>query len=259
MNTRKSKLKITTVLPVSRTTYLEQVIYSLVNQTYKPDNLIVVFDGPQNEYLEVRNKVVALPFNVLCVPSNNETVAQSIPDRRRNIVNVHNQIRNLVNDCDLVWSIEDDGIIPLDALSKLASDINTLPNAGLVTGVELGRWGTPYVGAWVVDDVNYTTQISSLENRSLEGGHEPIDASGLYCALVRAELYKTHNFFTQNGLGPDVNLGLSIRQQGFNNYIDWSIHLTHLTHRGGEHREVNATDPSKVVTLTLLHGNTWQH
>lgn len=256
---RKSKLKITTVLPVSRLNYLDRIIDSLVNQTYKPDNLIVVFDGPSNEYLQVRNKVVMLPFNVLCVPSNNKTIAQSIPDRRLNIVNVHNQMRELINDCDFVWSIEDDGILPLDALNKLVRDINTLPNAGLVTGVELGRWGTPYVGAWVVDDVTSPKRISSLDNKSLEGGSEQIDASGLYCALVRADLYKMHNFFTHNGLGPDVNLGLSIRQQGFNNYIDWSIHLTHLTFRQGEYQDIHATDRSKVVELRLQSGSTWTY
>lgn len=251
-------MKITTILPVSRTSYLDQVLDALVSQTYKPDNLIVVFDGNQSEYLAVRNKVVTLPFNVFCIPSTNLAPANSIPDRRRHIVNIHNQIRELVNDCDFVWSIEDDGVFPPDALEKLVNNIN-LPDAGMITGVELGRWGIPYVGAWVVNDVTTTTKITSLENKALEGGYEEIDACGLYCALIRADLYKEHNFFTGNGLGPDVNLGLSIRQRGFKNYIDWSIHLTHLTYRAGENGEIHATDKSTTVVMTLLHGSTWKY
>ena len=256
---KKSKLKITAVLPVSRTTYLEQVIYSLTNQTRKLDNLIVVFDGPPTGYVEVRNKIVELPFNTLCVPSNNPFVAETILERRRNIANNHNQLRELVGDCDFVWSIEDDGIIPLDALSKLIRGFNTFPEAGLITGVELGRWGNPYVGAWTVDNITTPQQATSLTNKSLEGGYEEIDASGLYCALMRADLYKENNFFTQNGLGPDVNLGLAIRQKGFKNYIDWSIHLTHLTYDMNQYKEIHATDHSSVVVLTWAYGSTWTH
>lgn len=258
VNTRKPKLEITAVLPVSRTNYLDQVLDALVNQTRRPDNLIVVFDGVDGQYLEVRNKVVALPFKVLCLPSTNLAPAHSIPDRRRHIVNIHNQVRELIGNCDFVWLVEDDSIVPLDALEKLTTDIQNL-GVAMVTGVELGRWGIPYVGAWRADDVTTPTKLTSLKNKAEEGGVEEIDACGMYCALVYSGLYQDHEFYTSNGLGPDVNLGLGIRKKGFKNYINWSIHVTHLTNTVGEEKQIRATDKSRVATLTLMYGSTWRY
>lgn len=253
-------MKITTVLPVSRIKYLNRVLDSLLAQTYKPQNLIVIFDGNQNDFLEVRNKVVELDFdNVLCVPSTNKRVAFSISERRWHIVNIHNQAKELIGDAGWIFSIEDDGILPPDALQRLVNVVKEKDNVGMVTGVELGRWGVPYVGAWRVDDISDPKKISSLESRTNEPFVEELDGCGLYCALIRADQYKQHQFDTRNGLGPDVNLGLYLRQQGFNNYIDWGVHLTHLTNHAGVEKEIHATDQSRIVSLTLSYGSTWKH
>lgn len=255
-------MKITAILPVSRTKYLNRVLESLEKQTYKPNSLIVVYDGPDNKFIDVRNRIVGLEYdNVICVSSNNRFRAHTIADRRKNIVNIHNQIREIVADCDWVFSIEDDGILPADALSKLVANINVFHHhaidVGMITGVELGRWGFPYVGAWKVDDINDPHKIVSLDNKTSSNAIEEIDGCGLYCALIRADLYKTHKFYTNNGVGPDVNLGLYLRQQGYKNYIDWSVHVTHLTHRNGGEIEICATDDSKIISLNRLSGGTW--
>src|SRR5690606_32087747 len=110
----------------------------------------------------------------------------AIIDRRRHITNIHNQLKELIGDADWIFSIEDDGILPNDALEKLIQ-VTKKPNVGMVTGVELGRWGVPYVGAWMSDDVNKTTQLTSLENKTGSDLVEEIDACGLYCALINAE------------------------------------------------------------------------
>lgn len=253
-------MKITTVLPISRTQYLDRVLESLVNQTHKSDNLIVVFDGNENDFLTVRNKIVQLDIeNVLCVTSNSLAVAHSIPDRRRHIANIHNQVRELIGECDWVFSIEDDGILPLDTIEKLVSNVEKYSDVGMFTGVELGRWGTPYVGAWVVENIDSPTKVTSLESKAIEGGIQEIDACGLYCALIRADMYKQHQFVGNNGLGADVNLGIYLRQIGFKNYIDWSIHLTHLTFLDGQNKEIHATDHSRVVSLSYVSGSTWRY
>lgn len=262
-------MKITTILPVSRTSYLDRVLESLKNQTYKIENLLVIFDGNESEFLYVRNKIGELPFdNVLTVPSQHSQIAQSTPDRRRHIANIHNQIRGLIEDAEYIFSVEDDGILPPHALSNLVSDV-ILARArgdklGMVTGVELGRWGTPYVGAWRVDDVFHPTQIESIESKAAgtepnDVNYEEIDGCGLYCALIDADLYKKHNFFTHNGLGPDVNLGLFLRQEGYKNFIDWSIHVTHVTFYDGNYLEIPATSQSRTVKFTLLSGSTWKY
>lgn len=255
-------MQITTILPVSRVQYLDRVLDSLFKQTYKPQSLIVIFDGPDDKFLEVRNKIVGLDFShVLCVRSNNISQAFSIPDRRKHIVSIHNQFRELIGDADWVFSIEDDGVLQVDALERLANVVQYHKSIGMVTGVELGRWGVPYVGAWTVDDVNDVKVITSIENKVLQAlpfAVEDIDACGLYCALIRADYYKQHEFLTSNGLGPDVNLGIFLRQQGLKNYIVWGVPVTHITVRDGLELEIPATDKSSVVKLVRLSDNRWQ-
>ena len=254
-------MKITTILPISRKKYLDKIIESLLSQTYQPDNLIVIYDGVDSDYLEVRNKIVELPYNVLFMMSNNTGIAHTIHERRQHIVNIHNQFREAIQDCDWIFSIEDDGVLTNNALELLLrtayEEEYNGHRVGMVTGVELGRWGIPYVGAWKVDDVTNTTEITSLENMTPKNEHQEIDACGLYCALINAEYYKKHHFFTNNGLGPDVNLGLYLRQQGFKNYIDWEVPVTHLTLDRNKEIEIPATSESRVVTLKLLSGSTW--
>lgn len=252
-------MKITTILPVSRIKYLDRVLDSLLEQTYEIESLIVVFDGPDSEFVEVRNKIAELYIeNKLCVTSQDTRPAFTIPERRWHIVRIHNQIRDLIGDCDWVFSVEDDGILPEDALERLVEGTKNYENVGMITGVELGRWGVPYVGAWRVDDIHEPTQVTSLESAVNSGTAEEIDGCGLYCALIRADKYKEHVFDTRNGLGPDVNLGLYLRQQGYKNYINWDIPITHLTDRMGQEIEIPATTPARTITLTLSRNGVWR-
>lgn len=252
-------MKITTILPVSRIKYLDRVLDSLSKQTAMSQNIVVIFDGNDSEFIQVRNKVMGLDFeNKLCVSSLNNRAAFTIAERRWHIVSIHNQIRELIEDCDWIFSIEDDGVLPENALAELISTVQSQEDVGMVTGVELGRWGVPYVGAWRVDDIFETKKITSLENKTADPIVEEIDACGLYCALIRADAYKEHEFFTRNGLGPDVNLGLSLRQKGYKNYINWAIPVTHLTYMIGKEIEIPATNESRVVSLNLLYGSTWK-
>jgi glycosyltransferase involved in cell wall biosynthesis len=252
-------MKITTILPVSRIKYLDRIIDCLMSQTVEIDSLIVVFDGSDGDFIQVRNKIQELYIeNRICVKSLNRRNADTIAERRWHIVNIHNQIRELIGSADWVFSVEDDGILPDNALEELIKVVEAHDDVGMVTGVELGRWGLPYVGAWHVDNVEQPRRITSLENRVGEDLVEPIDGCGLYCALIRAEFYKKHTFDTRNGLGPDVNLGLYLRQHGLQNYINWNIPVTHLTERKGQEIEIPADSESKVVNMGLLSGSTWK-
>jgi len=257
-------MKIITILPVSRIEYFDRVIESLLNQSYKPHtSLLVVVDGPTELFVRVHNKLASIPLNsVLCVQSNNPgyVPTATIPQRRERITSIHNQIRGLLpEDVDYVFSIEDDGILPVNALSWLVNDIQNYKSAGLVTGVELGRWGVPYVGAWKVDDIMDARKIISVESRIGSTIVEEIDACGLYCTLIRADLYKQHTFSSNNGLGPDINLALELRQLGFKNYIDWFIPVTHLTSKNGVQIEIPATNEARIVTLTSLRNSKYWH
>lgn len=252
-------MKITTILPVSRIKYLDRVLDSLLEQTVEIENLIVIFDGPDSDFVKVRNKVAELYIeNKICVPTAYSRQAFTIAERRWHIVAIHNQIRELLGDCDWVFSVEDDGVLPENALEKLIEVTKIDPEAGMISGVELGRWGIPYVGAWRVDDVADPKIVTSLENKTSEPIVEEIDGCGLYCALIRADEYRKHEFDTRNGLGPDVNLGLYLRQQGYKNYINWAVPVTHLTDKMGREIEIPATSESRVITLRLSNGGIWK-
>ena len=253
-------MKITAVLPISRTRYLDRVLDSLNSQTVKPQNLLVVFDGDNRDYIEVRNKIVSQKYEqVTCVKSRSNRLAFNIPDRRLHIVDIHEQFKEILGDeSEWIFSIEDDGILPPNALESLMKIVESYDDVGMATGVELGRWGVPYVGAWKVDNPNDARLLRSLENKTPDGGVEEIDACGLYCALIRADKYKSHTFTCANGLGPDVNLGLHLRRQGYKNYIDWGVPVLHLNERQGEEIEISPFGESKVVNLKLLTGNIWQ-
>lgn len=250
---------ITTILPVSRTQYLDRVLNSLLAQTLKPNNLIVIYDGLPQEFVAVRNKVVGLNFDsVLCVQSKHTMLAFNIPDRRIRITAIHKHFQELIGDAEWIFSIEDDGVLPPDALERLVEVTTYAQDVGMVTGVELGRWGVPYVGAWKADNVADARELYSMENKTGGGTIEEIDACGLYCALIRAGKYKAHDFTTSNGLGPDVNLGLYLRKEGYFNYIDWNVPVTHLGVLNGQEVEISPLGESKLVKLKLLHGNIWQ-
>jgi len=252
-------MKITAILPVSRPKYLDRIIDRLLNQTVEINNLIVVFDGADEDFIEVRNKIQEVYIdNRICVRSLNRRKADTIAERRWHIVSIHNQIRELIGDCDWVFSVEDDGLLPDNALEELIRVVSDKDDVGMVTGVELGRWGLPYVGAWRVDNLDEPRKITSMENKVGQNIIESIDGCGLYCALIRAEYYKQHPFDTRNGLGPDVNLGLYLRQQGLQNYINWNIPVTHLTDKKGQEIEIPADSESKIVTMGLLSGSTWR-
>lgn len=256
-------MKILTILPVSRIEYLDQVLESLTNQSFEELlSLLVVVDGDNDLFVQVRNKIATARLShALCVQSEDfRGSATTIPQRRWHISAIHNQIKKLVHDdVDWIFSVEDDGILPVNALSWLVHGAQTRPNVGLITGVELGRWGTPYVGAWKVDDTVNPRQVTSLMSKAGQEEVEEIDACGLYCALIRADLYKQHDFNSKNGLGPDINLALEIKNCGYKNYIDWSILVTHITEKNGQVIQIPADSFSLPITLSPLGNSTEWH
>jgi hypothetical protein len=128
-------------------------------------------------------------------------------------------------------SIEDDTIVPPQALNMLLQDFRENPYAGFIEGVELGRWNDTYVGAWMADDIYEPTVIKTImppEDRATNY-LQHIDAGGFFCFMAKRETYVDHNFdtFQNNGMGPDAEFGISLRQQGYSNFIDWRIQCIH--------------------------------
>lgn len=250
---------VTIVLPVSREDYLDKVFATLelTECNRNTTNLLVIVDGDSNLFVKTRNFVEMSKFaERLCIKFSDETKTPrySTQMRAKRIAKIHNEIKEHIWKCDYIFGLEDDTIIPYDAIKKLLRNYSNYPHAGFIQGVELGRWGVPYVGAWQVDDVYEPTKINSI----LPGtGLQEIDAGGFYCFLTTRDNYATHNFkpWQQNGLGPDVDFGLTLREMGQLNYIDWSIRCVHKRDKGpiGLHN----TKP-QVVSMNNDNGR-WRH
>lgn len=224
---------VTIILPVSRDNFLNKVFPSLemLRCDKTKTNLLVIVDGDNNLFVKTRNLVSESKFNQsLCIQFKSEHVLKhyDINARRLRISDIHNEIKQHLWDTIFILGIEDDTVVPNNTLQKLLKDFIDLPHAGFIEGVELGRWGVPYVGAWRFDDIYEPKQISSIIKKD---NIEKVDAGGFYCFMSRLDTYESHDFkpFDGNSLGPDVNYGISLRRQGYENYIDWSISCKHLT------------------------------
>lgn len=247
-------MKITAVMPISREEFLDKVLESLGDQTIKPDKLVAIVDGAA-DFVAVRNKLSGIDYmEVLCVSSGFKQV-EDIGSRRRRIADLHNIIKPLIGGCDWVFSIEDDGVLDKRALEYMVNLSKKVENPGLISGVELGRWGIKYVGLWKVDDVFEPACLESLPN--LYGGdlHEEIDGSGLFCALIKPVVYTQHHFTSSNGLGPDVNLGLFSRQLGYKNYAAWAAGVEHLYKLGDLTVGIRPNEGCRMVTIRKVETN----
>lgn len=251
----------TIILTVSRRDFLPEVISSLellqCDQSYT--NLLCVVDGDAKLYTEVRNFIQTTKFNErLTVQFTGKGTIKRYDEhaRRRRIAQIHNFAKQQIGIADYVFLVEDDTIIPPNALTALRTALNGVVGAIMAEGVEIGRWGIPYIGAWSFNDIYEPTQVTSLEYKRT--GIEEIDAGGFYCALIRADIYKDHEFETFESLGPDVSMGLKLRQKGYVNLINWDVPCKHL-HLGykNEKEILIPSKNTKVVTLERKNQNNW--
>lgn len=227
----------TIILPISRKHYLKEVFTNLefLECDRGSTTLITYTDGPHHLYDLARNFTLNSKFEkrIALFRGKGEGSIGSVRRRRQRIADIHNEIRQIItsdeklNRSGYYFLIEDDGLLPTDALGKLYSHYMNHSYAGMITGIELGRWGYLHIGAWEFDDI-YTPKI--IISPELKTGLKKIDGAGLYCTLTKAEYYLRHTFKPfEDVLGPDTEYGLSLRQKGFLNFIDYSIHVSHLT------------------------------
>lgn len=223
-------MKLTIILPISRDTYLRRLFASLEFMILPSDTSILsIVDGNTELYEKARNYVTMSKFNEKLCIYNKSQPSTTIISRRKRIAEIHNEMKQYLNNTELLFLAEDDTLYHPSTIRKLFDVYKDYPHAGLVSGVQVGRWGLKYLGLWEVDNVYDLTRISSSQLK--QGIHE-IDASGFYCMLTKKDTYMKHNFEPyEDVLGPDFNYGLSLRQQGYRNYVNFDVQCTHLTQK----------------------------
>lgn len=244
----------TIIMPVSREFYLARIFAQLeLLECESETNLLVYVDGPLTLFEKARNFTVNSKFKErLCVyRKKGEPNVGSVRSRRKRIAAIHNELKELLNPCQYVFLIEDDTLIPTKALSKLTRQFNFYPNAGIISGVQIGRWGFDHIGAWKFDDIYEPKRAESVP---MGEGLAQVDATGLYCCLVKYENYKEFAFKPfEDVMGPDVAFGLYLRSRGLLNYIDYSVQCDHLTKRGA----ISFNREIIQVELKRLENNKW--
>lgn len=243
---------ITIIMPVSRKDFLKRVFnqLELMDCDRQNTNLLVYVDGGMDVYLEARKYVTNSKFNErLCIYRNKGIGSvSSVHRRRQRISDIHNEIKTLIKETDYILMTEDDTLMPLNTIPKMLHIARDKKYFGFITGVQLGRWGYTHIGAWKFDDVYEPTKIESV---LMEKGLKEIDAAGIYCCFTTKENYIKNNFKPYDEiLGPDVQFGIYLRQQGLKNYIDYSITCDHLSLQGN----VNVSN-SNIVKVSFIKDN----
>lgn len=229
---------ITIILPISRRDYLKPVFDCLAElEKPKDTELLIILDGSQELEQAVGKRTKQLKgFASIKAVEFGGGAVEGIRERRSRIATIHNMAANYISDsCDKVLLIEDDGTFDKLSLSKLLKLYEEYPNAGSVSGVQIGRHNANVVGVWYTDNVDNASEISTLPPSV---GTQEIDAAGMYFLLTLADLYRKINHkpfgdeVQNNLLGPDVNYGLHLRRLGYKNYVDWQVNIDHLTPKG---------------------------
>jgi len=255
-------MTITIILTVSREEYLTDVISALelidCDPTYT--NLLCIVDGDNKLYVKVRNMIQDTKFNERLTVKYPETKPVKRFDwlaRRKRITAIHNFAKSRVGIADYVFLTEDDTIVPRNALTKLMNIFRNTPGCVYAEGVELGRWGIPYIGGWRFNDIYNPTSTTSIPYK--DSGIENIDAGGFYCALIDANIYKNHVFHTYQSLGPDISMGLELRQNGYTNMVDYSVVCKHFNQQLKNQREILIPDESTVeTTIVKKNDSFWE-
>lgn len=222
---------ITIVLPVSRKEYL-MAIFNCLNHLLRPADteLLIVTDGDEELDRAIQSLLDMIHFSRIQVINFGDGPGAEIKQRRWRIAEIHNFAKQYIPEgTDQVFLIEDDTVFQAEALAQLQHVMDET-GAAFVQGVEVGRWKTPYIGGWFADDLMEPQKIVSVKPSE---GVQEIDAGGLYCALVDANLYQDHQFKPyevdqdMKGLGCDVNFGLWLKQTGHKVMMNWDVQCGH--------------------------------
>jgi len=227
-------MQITCVIPLTRLWMLDEIAQQVIDEqsdTYNLDVLIVC-DNVHIPKWQIENAFQPIDHKILYT-ENEPSGETNIHQRRQRICDTLNLARSHINsETKYVWVLEDDTTIQPGTLKRLLSHMNN--KTGLVSGIQAGRHAFKIVGLW---NANYPldkprrlwpdpTQMSTLPYQP--DGQTYIHASGLYCMLTQAHLFRTTQF-RHSHLGPDFYYGWDIHKQNYYNLADWTIICGHKT------------------------------
>lgn len=238
---------MTIVLLVSRSFLLEQ-IFERLSELFcdrTRTNLLVVVDGDTSLFLKCRNNAPKLNETLVIKAPHVERRSLSQVFRRKRIGQLHEYAKQFIQNCDYVLLLEDDGLPPRDSLKRLLPLMKE--GVGFVSGLQVGRWNSRYIGGWIFDDPNDPKELSSIE----PGGIKEVHAAGFYCCLMRLALYETITIEPTGNWGPDIETGRIISTIKYKNYMDTDLVVDHYAENG---RIFNLKDDVRIIKLRKDRG-----
>ena len=244
------KNKVTILVPFTRLWRLDAMIGQLsylnvnnldVNAIFIVDNKMISVDAIHNAWKRWK---CTMPLIYVHNTGKKGEAEARVQPRRQRIADVMEIAKKFIpEDRDYVFVLEDDTDIRKDALLNLVNDFDLLKNAmkrqgyaekvdapqikvGLVSGIQVGRWGFKMIGAWRCDNPNDPRLLETIPF-TRKYLIERIDAAGFYCFLTTRKLFMEAKF-EANYFGPDVNFGLELRRKGYQNFIDWTVIAGHV-------------------------------
>lgn len=161
-----------------------------------------------------------------------ENPGTTIAQRRRNIVNNHKKLVEIVKayNPDLVYQVEGDDELKTDTLKNLLKTYKKYekidPDLGYVSGIQVGRHGLYHLGAWH----NFAEDSFESIPHSWLGVHK-VQATGFYGLLANTKAWLS-GVCSWDGevYGPDVNWS---RTMPYNKYVDMDIPIGHRVNNKG--------------------------
>lgn len=237
---------VTVFVPFTRYWALERFLENLQAQNYPKRliNLCVIVDIDDPRIAADLEKFVTYwekceqPYRSFHIKLNTDWHPNEVhlSIRRMRIADVHNQSKWLVGktDGDIVIGLEDDTVFDdPETFNRLLKPFGKWEGCAFVQGVQCGRHGTYYIGAWRCDDPQAVKHIETcLPPEGKWEGVEAIDAGGMYGYATPKELYLQHDYHSSSGApyAVDVNYGLWLRQMGYVCLIDWGLLFGHNSH-----------------------------
>jgi len=229
----------TLAITVSRRTIVRHCLEA-INESKLPAGLglFILVDSMNEELIDYcknyKWKYQWASKEVLNTPQDPVRVS-SIKDYQRKwnrIMSNMRLVREFTKESDIVLMVEDDTIIPPNALIKLYNKIKSDKKIGCIQGVEALRnaGGHGPCGAWRLD-IEKGIVKRKLGLGAKKSGIEQIDGGGYYCWAFRQKAIQQIKFRADidNGwCGPDIWTWYDIGQNGWKALIDWSIWCIHL-------------------------------
>lgn len=248
---------VSVVVTVSREECVDMVVDQLREIAAGPyqAEVILAIDNRRIKRMQLLADVEAMGFrNVqVYVTEPPSRPANSVVSRRKRIAMIRNATKELIGGSQFVFSFEDDTIIPERAVESLMKAYEeSAEQVGVVSGVQIARWGRQYCGLWNIDQLDGPERYESVALK--QSGVEAVDTTGFYCYLTPTQFYKDVEYGWQAPLGPDVDYGLKLRRRGMTNLVDWSVVCGHLS---GD--RVLWPDKDTKQLAFVKDGHRWKH